>query len=94
VERKNVSVKMKMKIASTTLCTLLIAIYLMAVTWSADQRTIAGLEKMVARDDRIISHMLNGEWDRSKPICFDFIDDRYNHNLWEYYQDGCEDKLP
>ena len=66
----------------TTICALLIAIYLLAVQWSADQRRIEELEKMVAergkavaelelivvKDKLIIDKWTGLDWDRSKPI--------------------------
>ena len=66
----------------TTVCALLIAIYLLAVQWSADQRRIAELEKIaserlarvaeleliVVKDKLIIDTWTGLDWDRSKPI--------------------------
>ena len=66
----------------TTLCALIIAIYLLAVQWSADQRRIAEVEKiasdrgrMVAelelifvKDKLIIDTWTGLDWDRTKPI--------------------------
>ena len=65
-----------------TICALLIAIYLLAVQWSADQRRIAELEKIasdrgkmvaeleliVVKDKLIIDTWTGLDWDRSKPI--------------------------
>jgi len=66
----------------TTICAILLAIYLLAVQWSADQRRIAELEKiasergkmvaeleaMVAHDKLIIDTWTGLDWDRDKPI--------------------------
>ena len=59
----------------STICALLIAIYLLAVQWSADLRWIAGLEKIVAElelivvmDKLIIDKWTGLDWDREKPI--------------------------
>ena len=66
----------------TTICALLIAIYLLAVHWSADQRriealesSVAGLERIVVKGrlrlswDKVILDKWTGlDWDRSKPI--------------------------
>ena len=66
----------------TSICALIIAIYLLAVNWSADQRRIADLEKMasdrgkmvaeleliVVKDKLIIDTWTGLDWDRSKPI--------------------------
>ncbi len=66
----------------TTICALLIAIYLLSVQWSADQRRIDGLENAVAGLERIavksqlkldwdkviIDKWTGLDWDRSKPI--------------------------
>ena len=66
----------------TTICALIIAIYLLAVQWSADQRRMAELEKIasdrlarvaeleliVVKDKLIIDKWTGLDWDRSKPI--------------------------
>ena len=46
------------------------------------------LEEMVARDDRIIDHMLGGTWDRSKNIRVEFGGASWGDVVWVYYQDG------
>ena len=65
-----------------TICALLIAIYILAVNWSADQRriaelgeTVSGLELLVVKGqlrlswDKVIIDKWTGlDWDRSKPI--------------------------
>jgi len=51
-----------------SLLALAITLYLYGLQWSADQRTIAGLEKMVAEDKLIIDTWTGLDWDRSKPI--------------------------
>ena len=58
-----------------SLLALAIAIYILAVQWSADQRRIAELEKtvselelIVVKDKLIIDTWTGLDWDRSKPI--------------------------
>ena len=52
-------------IMKTTICALIIAIYLLAVQWSADQRRIDGLENAVAGLERIVvKSQLRLSWDK------------------------------
>ena len=51
-----------------SLLALAVTLYLYGLQWSADQRTIAGLKKMVVEDKLIIDTWTGLDWDRSKPI--------------------------
>lgn len=45
------------------------------------------LNNMIARDDKIITELMGGKWDRNLPIRKEYETTWYGTNVYHYYQD-------